>query len=827
MRLTIKKKLVFSYLLLTCFAMGIAVFSVNVIQSIQAEFKRAAVDALSMGLALGEMRFAGLRIVSSTVEYGFLARLQQAPERVDITKKEELELITCGYWEYRKAFQRYESFALQSLPDYGDVLADVRRTGESLLQSSSHLLEAIREAAPDETLFELKDVFEQDEKNFLLVIERALNRETNHLLNSSERVRVAIRSGIEHIAVVAALLVLMTLVSGLLLSSAISRPVRLLKWAAESIGGGDFEVRIDAHSNDEIGDLSRSFNRMAEDLYRFNEELVSAKDHLESVFEAMVDSLVVTSSDGTIVSVNLATLSLLGYAPEMLIGQPYSTLLVDSHQQELLLDKVHAEEIVSGQETFYRGHDGRIIPVALSVSGLSVDKNKGVIFQAHNLSEQRQAEQEIRQLAYFDNLTGLPNRTLFMDRLNQCLAQSRRDSGQLALLFLDLDQFKVVNDTLGHAAGDELLYQVANRLSRGLRQYDILARLGGDEFVLLISPVSDERAAAAVARHILEMMSEPVILESKELFVTTSIGVVLSPADGNEAEVLLKHADVAMYAAKDQGRNTYRFFTEKMNLKALERSEIEADLRRAIRNNEFCLYYQPQVDLHSGKVMGVEALVRWQHPEKGLILPGKFIPLAEETGLIRPLGEWVLKTACTQNVLWQQAGYPRLKMAVNLSAKQFGQPGVVDKIDQVLFQSGMEADYLELELTESTLLHGAHEVIANMLDIKVRGIHLSIDDFGTGYSSLSYLKLFPIDRLKIDRSFVRDINIDKDDAAIVDAIIAMGHKLGRRVLAEGVETEAELDFLRSQGCDEVQGYYYCKPLPPDELMAWLHQRSLT
>jgi EAL domain-containing protein (putative c-di-GMP-specific phosphodiesterase class I) len=350
--------------------------------------------------------------------------------------------------------------------------------------------------------------------------------------------------------------------------------------------------------------------------------------------------------------------------------------------------------------------------------------------------------------------------------------------------------------------------------------------MGGDEFVLLISPVKDEQAAAAVARHVLDMMSEPVVLESKELFVTTSIGVVLAPADGNEAEVLLKHADVAMYAAKGQGRNTYRFFTEEMNRKALERGDLEADLRRALRNNEFCLHYQPQVDLTSGKVFGVEALVRWQHPEKGLIPPGRFIPLAEETGLIRPLGEWVLKTACIQNVTWQQAGYPHLKMAVNLSGQQFGQPGFIDMIDQVLQETGLEPDYLELELTESTLLHGAHEVIANMLDIRVRGIHLSIDDFGTGYSSLSYLKHFPIDRLKIDRSFVRDININKDDAAIVEAIIAMGHSLGRRVLAEGVETEAELDFLRSRGCDEVQGFFYAKPLPPGELMCWLNQRTL-
>ncbi len=827
MRLTIKIKLFFSYLLLTCFAIGIAVFSVNVIQSIQAEFKSAAADVLPMSLALDDLRFAGLRIVSSTVEFGFLAQLQEDPKQASAQKNEEFELISCGYWEYRDAFERYESLIVKFFPEYTDGLSEVRWAGEALLHRSSLLLEAIRQEDSGDTLLDLKEAFEQDEKVFLQVIERALDREQNKLLVSSERVRLAIRSGIERIALVAALLVAGILVVSMFLSSAISRPVRRLKWAADSIGSGDFKVRIDAHTNDEIGDLSRSFNRMAEDLYRFKGELVSVRDHLESVFDAMVDSLVVTSPDGTIVSANPATLSMLDCSPEMLIGQPFSCVLADPQQQKPLLDKVLAGEIVSGWEIFYRCRDGRTAPVALSVSALSADKEGGVIFQAHSLSGQRQAEQEIRQLAYFDNLTGLPNRTLFMDRLNQCLAQVSRDNGQLALLFLDLDQFKVVNDTLGHAAGDELLQQVADRLGRGLRQYDILARMGGDEFVLLISPVKDEQTAVAVARHVLDMMTEPVVLESKELFITTSIGVVLAPADGNDAEVLLKHADVAMYAAKEQGRNTYRFFTEKMNSKALERSEIEADLRRAIRNDEFCLHYQPQVDLDSDRVFGVEALVRWQHPEKGLIPPCRFIPLAEETGLIRPLGEWVLKTACAQNVAWQEAGYPLLKMAVNLSGEQFRQPGFIDMIDQVLQETGLEADHLELELTESTLLSGAHETIANMLDIRVRGIHLSIDDFGTGYSSLSYLKHFPIDRLKIDRSFVRDIHMDKDDAAIVDAIIAMGHSLGRRVLAEGVETDAELDFLRSRGCDEIQGFFYSKPLPADELMAWLNERNLS
>uniref|UniRef100_UPI003D817739 putative bifunctional diguanylate cyclase/phosphodiesterase n=1 Tax=Trichloromonas sp. TaxID=3069249 RepID=UPI003D817739 len=737
---------------------------------------------------------------------------------------EEQELVSSGYNDYREAFERYEFLVVNRFPEHADVLDDVRRMGDALLQRSSLLMNAMGLQASGETLLELKEAFERDERGFLQVIERALHREQAELRLSSERVRLEIRSGIERIAVVAALLFVGILVLSMILSGAISRPVRRLRRAAELIGAGDLEVRTEVESSDEIGDLARSFNLMAGELSRFKGELVSARDHLESVIDAMADSLVVTTSDGTIVRVNPATLCMLDYPAESLTGQPVSNVLADSQQQEKILDAMLSGEHVLDRETFYRCRDGSTVPVALSVSALPGGRDGGLIFQARNLSERREAEQEIRQLAYFDNLTGLPNRILFMDRLQQSLAQVGRDNSQLALLFLDLDQFKVVNDTLGHAAGDELLRQVANRLGRGLRQYDILARMGGDEFVLLISPVQGEKAAAAVARHILEMMAEPVVLDSKELFVTTSIGIVLAPADGSEAEVLLKHSDVAMYAAKEQGRNTYRFFSEEMNRKTLQRSELEADLRRAIRNEEFCLHYQPQVDLASGRVFGVEALVRWQHPEKGLILPGNFISLAEDTGLIRPLGEWVLKTACAQNVAWQQAGYPHIQMAVNLSGQQFGQPGFIDMIDQVLQETGLEADYLELELTESTLLHGAHEVIANMLDIKVRGIHLSIDDFGTGYSSLSYLKHFPIDRLKIDRSFVRDIHIYKDDAAIVDAIIAMGHSLGRRVLAEGVETDAELEFLRSRGCDEVQGYLYSRPLPAEALIGWMNGR---
>jgi diguanylate cyclase (GGDEF)-like protein len=382
-------------------------------------------------------------------------------------------------------------------------------------------------------------------------------------------------------------------------------------------------------------------------------------------------------------------------------------------------------------------------------------------------------------------------------------------------MFLDLDRFKNVNDSLGHSVGDKLLQEVAARLKSVMRASDTVSRLGGDEFVILMPEAADQAAISVAARKVLETVSRPYSIDGHELMSTPSLGIAIFPGDGQDVETLLRNADAAMYHAKESGRNNYQFFTQDMNARALERLSLERSLRRALERDELRLHYQPQYDLASGRVIGVEALIRWEHPEEGLISPGRFMPFAEETGLILPIGAWVLERACWQNREWQRAALPPVRMSVNISALQFRQPGFAETVRHALAVTGLEARYLELEVTESVIMHDAERVTAALSELKRMGLELAIDDFGTGYSSLSYLKRFPIDRLKIDKSFVRDIPSDGEDAAIISAIIGLTRNLGLRTIAEGVETNEQLEFLREQGCDEVQGYLLSRPLPPE------------
>jgi diguanylate cyclase (GGDEF)-like protein/PAS domain S-box-containing protein len=447
----------------------------------------------------------------------------------------------------------------------------------------------------------------------------------------------------------------------------------------------------------------------------------------------------------------------------------------------------------------------------------------GFILNCRDVTERKRAEEIVRHLAYHDALTDLPNRTLFKDRLTQALAQARRKERTVAVLFLDLDHFKVVNDTVGHGEGDRLLRRVAERLTGRLRDGDTVARVGGDEFALVLSEITQVEDAAEIAERILRDFRRPWVLQGQEFLVTTSIGIALYPGDGDDAETLLRNADTAMYRAKESGRDSYQLYTAAMNARIVERLALENNLRRGLERGEFIVYYQPQVDIRSGQVVGVEALVRWQHPKQGLVLPAEFIPVAEETGLIVPLGEWVLRTACVQNKAWQQDGLPPVRVAVNLSARQFQQRGLTDTVAQVLRETGLSPRLLQLEITEGIAVQDVDFTIATLRRLRAMGIQIAIDDFGTGYSSLSYLKRFPIDAVKIDRSFVRDLTVNPNDAAIATTIITMAHNLKLSVIAEGVETEEQLAFLDQQQCDEMQGFLFSKPKPAQELKNILAQ----
>jgi diguanylate cyclase (GGDEF)-like protein len=431
--------------------------------------------------------------------------------------------------------------------------------------------------------------------------------------------------------------------------------------------------------------------------------------------------------------------------------------------------------------------------------------------------ERKRSESYINQLAYYDSLTGLPNRMLLNDRLTLALIRARRKKQALAVMFLDLDNFKTINDTLGHVVGDLLLKEVSERLKRCLREADTVARLGGDEFTILLPDMGKEEDVIIVAERVLVALKPPCLIGRHELYVTASIGISRYPSDGEDDEALLKHADAAMYRAKEQGKNCYQFFSPAMNVKASERLALGNALRRALERDEFSLYYQPQFDLETGRIVGVEALVRWHHPDWGLVPPGHFIALAEELGLIVPIGAWVLRTACRQNKRWQEASLPSVPVAVNLSHRQFSPNDLVATVRDVLRETALDPRYLELELTESGFMHNKEAIILALREFKALGVRLTIDDFGAGYSSFKHLKVFPIDALKIDRSFIQDIPDDPEDAVIVTAIIAMGHSLRLKVIAEGVETPEQYQFLREKGCDSIQGYYLSSPVSPDVL----------
>lgn len=450
------------------------------------------------------------------------------------------------------------------------------------------------------------------------------------------------------------------------------------------------------------------------------------------------------------------------------------------------------------------------------------------------LGRKAEAESRVRQLAYYDCLTGLPNRVLFLDRLSQALKMAQRHQCRIALLFLDLDNFKRINDTLGHQFGDEVLKMTGERLRRCVRAYDTVthpapqgaaARLGGDEFTVLLSEIDSVEAPATVAQRILETMAEPMQLGGQEVFVTPTIGITLFPEDGADVDTLLKNADLAMYFAKRAGRNSFQYYQASMNESALKRLTLENSLRQALARGEFSLHYQPQVDLLTDTISGVEALLRWHHEELGNVSPVDFIPIAEENGLIVAIGEWVLRTACRQAKTWRERGVPLPRIAVNVSVKQFVQRNFPALVAQVLAETGLEPNVLEIEITESLLMRDADGAMATLNQIKALGVQLAIDDFGTGYSSLSRLKLFPIDRLKIDRSFVRAVDTDFNDQAITSAVIAMASSMNMKVIAEGVETEDQLAFLRSKRCDEIQGYFLSRPLPAEQTENFLLRLS--
>lgn len=556
-------------------------------------------------------------------------------------------------------------------------------------------------------------------------------------------------------------------------------------------------------------------------------QLMESEQRFKSLFEHHPDGIFIRDLSGKLISVNKALENMLGYTAEELQNTSVNSLLLPEYVEDV--DHYFDEAKKGAPQKFktrVRRKNGDILELEAAYLPWVVNGEIiGVHGIARDVTQARMYQRQIEHLATHDPLTGLLNRYSLYDRLEHAIACSRRDSTQTGVLFMDLNRFKQINDSLGHDRGDLLLEEIAKRLRSSVREGDTVARLGGDEFVVVMENIHDIEEMAKVSEIILRNISATIYLDGHELSVTTSIGGSVYPKDGENVTTLLKHADLAMYQAKEMGSGSFRFYDPYMNIKILERLLTENALRKALANNEFVLHYQPRVSTHDRKIVGVEALVRWNNPEKGLIPPVDFIPLAEEIGLIHALGDWVLETACRQNKAWQEAGLPPIVVAVNLSAQQLSTASIKDKVQGMLTRTGLDPRYLELEITETSLVQNMETTLEILHELRATGVSIAIDDFGTGYSSLTHLKRLPVDTLKIDKSFIHDILDDRDDAAIVSATIALAHHMELRVIAEGVTSLEEIRFLEELDCDELQGYFFSEALPPLQMEKTLRERE--
>ncbi len=547
------------------------------------------------------------------------------------------------------------------------------------------------------------------------------------------------------------------------------------------------------------------------------------------VFENAGEGIVITDPKARIIAINPAYSDMTGYPPEEVIGANPKILRSGRHGEDFYT-AMWQSLLKNGAwkgEIWDRKKSGEVFSKWLSIKAVWSDSGQishyvGIFSDVTHVKE---TEERMQYMAWYDPLTRLPNRMLFRDRVTQEMALGRRAGTHAAVFFIDLDRFKYINDTLGHDSGDAMLLQVAERLQKCFRQTDTIARMGGDEFTVLLPNPGESQNIVHLAEKVIRELKQSFTVSGHEFFIGASIGIALFPEDGRDYETLIKNADIAMYNAKEVGRGTYKFFSPQMNEKTNRRLSLEKDLRKALEQNEFVLYYQPKIGIASGLIVGMEALIRWCHPEKGMISPGDFIPLAEETGLIIPMGLWVLKTACQQVHSWRTMGWKSLRVAVNLSALQVQSEDIIQQVKDVLATTDLTSDGLELEITESIAMHDVTRTVGIIREFREMGIHISIDDFGTGYSSLSYLKSLPLHALKIDQSFVRDLVENSEDASIVTSIISMAAAMNLEVVAEGVETEEQLAFLAKQNCSQAQGYFFSRPVSADDFLELLRKQG--
>ncbi len=575
---------------------------------------------------------------------------------------------------------------------------------------------------------------------------------------------------------------------------------------------------------------TRDAIHMAEDLAVAQQEAAKSSQHVQTILNAMEEGLVTMNDGGTILSANNAMSVIFGYIPSEFEGKDLHDLIesedlkTSEDATRLLSEHVDGFNVYKSDETGIC-KDGSTFPLKIDIREvyLGTEKHYTVLFR--NVTEQLEAEKLIRKMAWHDSLTGLANRNLLAERLDDALKMGKRLEKQVAVMILDLDKFKPVNDLFGHGTGDKLLKVVSERLLQCAREIDTVARLGGDEFAIVFTNIDDDKNIISIADRIIHSIQQPTEVDGNIIQIGTSIGISFYPDDASTPDELIRMADVALYQAKDDGRRVYRLYDPQMDAETKAQKQMEIDLNKALENDELLLHYQPQFDAINDKMVGVEALIRWVHPEKGMISPYSFIPVAELCGLMIPIGQWVLNTACEAAKSWQDKGLPRIKMSVNISARQFHADNFLDTIEEALKKSNLDPRWLELEITEGIVIKNIDNVVTKLEELRKLGVFLAIDDFGTGYSSLAYLKRFPVNKLKIDQSFIRNIHEDQDDASITDAVIRLGHSLGLTVVAEGVETEKHVTILKEKGCDIFQGFHFCRPIAYNDFVKFLKPKK--
>jgi diguanylate cyclase (GGDEF)-like protein/PAS domain S-box-containing protein len=732
-----------------------------------------------------------------------------------------MQLLQEGQNALLQTFTHYAHLVEEHFPEEQHFADVIQTAGLRLIATSNELLQLVEAEALWEDILQKRALFEQNESDFLKAIGKALANEKKELQEMKEHMAKAVYQAFFIIILAVGMASIIAIASGLSLSLSISRALTQLRRGAEKIGKGDFSVNIPDQRQDEIGALSKSFNMMAIDLQESRAKIAMAGDQLDNIISSMGEALLVVSDTGEITKVNPAAERLTEYTQEELIGRNFSELWKNSREVTTRLSQLADNKEPFTYEANLLTPSKKEVVAAMNVSKLDGKTQHPApaetVCLIRDITERKKAEQRIYQLAYYDVLTGLPNSTHFMVMLEKTIARSPNSEKNIAIVFLDLDQFKDVNTSLGHDTGDNLLIAVAARLQEMLQNDAALSKVGRDIYAFLLTDVADQREIMLTCQQIITAISKPFLINGKEIYTSASLGITVYPNDSKSVSVLMQNAETARHAAKEARRRSYKFFDDSMSQRAVHRRDTEASLIQALEKDELFLEFQPQIDIHTKKIVGVESLLRWHHPSLGPLSPDSFIDVAEESGIISSLTKWVLRSACLQYKKWRNAGIRDLRVAVNISGQQFSQPDFIDAVKEILAKTGMEPSSLEFEFTENTLMKEEKKTIATLIELKVLGIQLAIDDFGTGYSSLNYLKHFPVDRLKIDRSFIRNVATDAKNGALVRAIIAMAHSFGLKVTAEGIETEAELAFLETEGCDEVQGFYFSKAVEPEHL----------